>query len=550
MERIAFSLSFAAASNKLQANFDPKEGAKIPDRPAFDSELAIKGWTGFYLDETAIAQFLEQAGVLAATPGAEPLAAIVGERRDGSLKLDVSLDKMNVLLTLVAPQGGKSMADEVRPAMQAQGIVFGIQEEALAATLAAGQGEQVLIAVGIPPQEGESAHFDSLIEALRAAHGHVEGEVAEDAAIDYHDLGNLLIIHAGTPLMRRTPAVLGVPGTDVFGISVPPKPVSDPPFSANLKGSAPAANDSNELVALIDGQPVPGSDGVDVNPLVEADQIDIETGNVKFDGTVQVKGDVKAGMHIHARGDVVIGGTLEAAEIIAGGNVVVQGGIVGRADVQTGAQGGGVETATIRCEGSVQAKFVEHGVVEARGDILIERAVRQSELSAGHNVTVGASGSGHIMGGRVRAGLTVRTGTLGASSETPTHIQVGFDPYLNREKVSTEAQRKKKLEDFAKIRQLLDFLDHHPAKGEGGVREKAEHTLAAIEGDIHTLDATLLQLNAQMEVNDGAMVVVSKHVHAGVVIHIGQKHWEARDDGSGGSWRLDEHGEIISDWVS
>ncbi|MGQ5523252.1 DUF342 domain-containing protein [Chitinimonas sp. PSY-7] len=548
MEHIAFSLSFDAASRKLEARFNPKEGAKLPDRAAFDAELAVKGWTGFYLDEDAITQFFEQASASAATPGGDALAVIVGERRDGSFKLEVSPDKMSVLLTLVAPQGGRSMADEVRPALQKQGIVFGLQEAELVATLTAGQGEGVLIAVGIPPQEGESSHFDSLIEALRATHGH--GETTEDEAVDYHDLGNLLIVHAGTPLMRRTPAVQGVAGTDVFGLSVPARPVSDTPFSSTLRGAAPAEGDSNELVALMDGQPIPAADGVDINPLVEAEQIDIETGNVKFDGTVQVKGDVKAGMHIHARGDVIIGGTLEAAEILAGGNVVVKGGIVGRADVQTGGQGGGAETAIIRSEGSVQAKFVEHGLIEARGDISIERAVRQSELTAGHIVKVGDAASGHIMGGHARAGLTIQTGILGANSGTPTHVQVGFDPYLTREKHNKELQRKKKLEDFAKVRQLLEFLDQHPAKGEGGVREKAEHTIAAVEEEIHALDAELAKLSVQMELNTGATVVVGKHVHTGVVIHIGQKHWAARDDGSGGTWRLDENGEIVSDWVS
>lgn len=545
MERIGFSLAFDAASQKLQAQFKPEEGAQVPDRAALDAELAVKGWSGFYLDEAAISAFLEQARQLAETPGAKPLELVIGERRDGSFKLDIAADKMSVSLTLVAPQGGRSVVDEVRPALHIKGIIHGIQEATLNEALAAGHCEDVVVALGTPPQEGEAAHFDSLIEALREA----QFEAGEDEVVDYRDLGNLLIIHAGTPLMRRTPAVPGIAGTDVFGKTVPAQPVPDTPFSSALKGAAPAEGDSNQLVALIDGQPVPCANGVDVNPLIEVEQIDIESGNIQFDGTVQVKGDVKAGMHIRASGDVVIGGTLEAAEVVAGGNVVVKGGIVGRAEAQGATHGGAGETAIVRSERSVQAKFIEHGLVEARQDILVERAVRQSELSAGHDVNVGQSGSGQIMGGHLRAGLNVRTGVLGSPSGAPTHVQVGFDPYVNRDKLGQEALRKKKLEDYAKLRQLLDFLDKNPAKGAGGVREKAEMTAKAIQDEVRDLDVLLHKLSEQLALNEHAQVQISKRVHAGALIQIGQKRWEALDDGPGGSWRLDDKGELLSDWV-
>lgn len=542
MERVAFSVNLDAAGKQLVARFAADAGSKLPDRTALDAELAVKGWSACYLDEAAIDIFFKEAATRAGQAEAEPLETVIGERRDGSISLEVSEDKLAVWLTLQPAQGGRSVVNEVRGQLQARGIVYGLCETALREALAEGHCERLLVAEGSPPQEGEPAHFDSLIEALRAAQfGH-----DEDQAVDWRDLGNLLIVHAGTPLMRRTPAVPGVAGCDVFGHSIPAQPVPDTPFASSLNGAAPSPDDGDQLVALIDGQPVAGSTGVEVNPVIEVEQIDMATGNISFDGTVQVDGDVKAGMRIRASGDVLIGGTLEAAEVVAGGNVVVQGGIVGRSD----AQAGELETASVHADGSVQARFIEHGQVEARHDILVERAVRQSELSAGHEVSVGQSGSGQIMGGHVRARLTVRTGTLGASSGTPTHVQVGFDPYLNRDRQDKEAQRKKKHEDLLKVGQLLDFLDKHPAKGAGGVREKAEMTAAALRAEQDDLDAILHQLSEQMGCDSHARVEVGRQVHAGTLMLLGHKRWEVLDDGPGGAWRLDEQGEILSDWIN
>ena len=115
-------------------------------------------------------------------------------------------------------------------------------------------------------------------------------------------------------------------------------------------------------------------------------------------------------------------GTLESAEIVAGGDVTVKGGIVGRAEGASSTQ----ETAGIKRNGSVHARFAEHAYIEAGKNITIDTAARQSEMFAGHEILIGKSGSsqGQMIGGQARALLRVRAAILGSTSGTPTVIQV------------------------------------------------------------------------------------------------------------------------------
>ena len=61
-----------------------------------------------------------------------------------------------------------------------------------------------------------------------------------------------------------------------------------------------------------------------VNPVVEVDAVDLTTGNINFEGSLQVRGDISATMEVRVTGDVVVNGTMEAALVEAGGNVTVR----------------------------------------------------------------------------------------------------------------------------------------------------------------------------------------------------------------------------------
>ena len=498
---------------------EAEEGNGPPDRAALMAALEAQGWAHARLDESAIAAFL-----LACHRDGAPAEAVIGELVDGYFEIDIDADSLTVRLTLWPPEGGRVVQpDDVRIVLAGRGIKLPVDEAALAEAFAAGRCDDLPIVHGTAPTPGTPARFVNLLEPRRG------GADDDHARIDLRDLGNLLLVQPGTHLMRRIPAVQGTPGQDVFGRVLPAPEVADTPFTDRLTGVGPDADDPDLLVATVAGLPSVRARGVSVNPVVAVDAVDMHSGNIAFEGTLRVNGDIKTGMSVRVGGDVIVAGTIEAAHVEAGGNVVVSGGIIGKSD---GPHDPASAIARIQCKGSVHARFIENAVVEAGTTVTADSAIRQSDVAAGETITAGdaAIGSGNITGGRCRAWHAVRAGTLGAPAGTATAIHVGLNPYADAEKAALEAEKRRQEQEQAKIQQLMAFFAKNPERATPELREKARATLFKYTRDIMDTDAHLAKLAEQLHPRPDAAVVVGKKVHGGVSVTIGQKAMRVMED--------------------
>lgn len=535
-------VSLDDSARQLRAAYAAMPGRMAPDRAALQEALARGGWAQAKLDTAAIGTFLAQCQ--RATEGT-PVEALIGELTDGYFDLSVSSDNLSVRLNLLPPQGGREVSrDEIRAALAERGIKAEPDSAALRGAVEAGYCDGLEIATGRAPLPGMPARFESLLAPPKPL-------VAEDESgrIDLRDLGTLLLVNPGTPLMRRIPARQGSDGIDVFGKVVPAVPAADPPFADGLTGVAPDPADPEVLVAAISGSPSLLAQGASVSPVVDVEAVDMHSGNVTFDGTLRVNGDIRTGMTVRVTGDVIVTGTIEAAHVEAGGNVVVKGGIIGKAEgthqgahqgTQQGAEG--VALARVTCKGSLHARFIESAVVEAGTEVKVESGIRQSDVCAGRSIIAGSpkGGQGNITGGRCRAQLAVRTATLGASAGTATTVQVGTNPYAEAEKAELEAQRRQLEAEQAKVQQLVSFFAKNPEKAVGDLREKARATLFKLTRDSIALDARLAKLAEQLRPSPEAVIEVSRRIHGGCSLHIGQKSMKIMEDKPGGHIRLVE----------
>lgn len=103
-------------------------------------------------------------------------------------------------------------------------------------------------------------------------------------------------------------------------------------------------------------------------------EVNMATGNISFDGTVNVEGEVLPGMKVHATGDIVVGSVVDGAHLDAGGDIHVGGGIIAKSHVRVKA---------------VSARFVEGSQVFAGTAIAIDDTVLQSDLQANNQIVVG-----------------------------------------------------------------------------------------------------------------------------------------------------------------
>ncbi|WMD18724.1 FapA family protein [Achromobacter seleniivolatilans] len=511
-----------------------------PDLPSWDALTAsavAQGWSAEALDSHAILGFIDRCRT-----AREPVMAAVGQVVDGSFELDLDPSRMAALLVLHPPKGGKPVTlDELRQALTDRGIVHGVLEKELADTVEQGRREAVLIAQGTPPTRGTPTRFESLLDRLKPR----AQEIDELAQVDYRDLGSLLLVTPGTPLMRRIPPLPGVDGANVLGEAILPDELPDVPFAMDLSGVAVDPEDPLLLRAAISGTPTLINQGVQVNPVVEVDAVNLSTGNITFEGSLQVRGDIAATMEVRVTGDVVVNGTIEAALVEAGGSVTVKGGIIGMADALQDSAAT-ARTAHIVCGGALKAKFIENAIISAGLDIDVEREIRQSSIAAGGSINVGPPNTQQsaITGGQTRALNAVRAGTIGSPSGIPTLVQAGLDPHADIKRSALTRKRLKMNEEKSKLEQLLMFLQANPQRAPGDVVERARNTHTKLVAELLALETEEAQLIRDLQPLHTATIAATRRFCSGVKIQLGNKMQEFLEDQVGGKAGLEE-GEIV-----
>lgn len=533
------------ATRSVRACYAPGDEEENIGPESIAEALAKHGWDAAVLDQREMAQFLD-----ACRRAEEPIQAVVGEVRDGALSLEITHDRMNALLTIEAPRGGLPVtAQQVRDMLVQRNVAFGIDETQVEAAVAARACRDAVVARGLSPVQGRATRFESLLDALRRQ-PEPEADDADDASalVDYRTLGDLLLVAPGTPLMRRVPAVQGIEGRDVLGNAIAPATLIDIPFPPGLSGSEPSADDPCLLVATVAGVPMPQAQGVNVNPLVEVDAVDLSTGNISFEGTLKVKGDIKTGMSVHVGGDVVVQGTIEAATVEAGGSVIVTGGIIGAPEsTVTNPADGAAKTARIICGGSVQARFIDNAVISAGVNVAVKGEIRQSDVAAGQSIESGPPGSqqGVIAGGRCRALLLVRAGTIGSPAGVPTEVHVGVNPHAATRKAAIEQERHAVNEELGKLEKLLTFFQANPEKGEGGVADRVRNTMAAMVGKLQTLEADETALAAELSLTYSAVIHATRRFCGGTDLVVGVKRMQIIETTGVGGKAVLEEDEVV-----
>ncbi len=331
-----------------------------------------------------------------------------------SYKLEISQDKMQAIAYFYAPSEGAGLMDanELIKDLAFKKIKFGIQTDAISKFFASREYcKPIVIAQGQPPRQGSDAkityHFNTDL--------HAKPQMKEDGSVDYFHLDLICPCHQGDVLATLTPADFGDPGQNIYGDISKPRQVKVQ--SLHFGKNVSISEDKLTLTAECDGHVI-RKDGkkVIVSNVLTLANVDVSSGNIEFDGSVDVKGDVAANFSIKAAGNVQVHGNVEGAEIEADGDVILERGM------------NGMGKGKIVSGGRVVTKFLENASVSAAGSITAE-AVIHSNLESGTEVVVSGR-KGFISGGHVVATEGVTAKTLGSEMGSDTLIEVGVDPIL------------------------------------------------------------------------------------------------------------------------
>ncbi len=231
----------------------------------------------------------------------------------------------------------------------------------------------------------------------------------ETGALNYRKPAAERNVQAGQLLATVHPPQPGADGVDVYGNRVPGKKGR----SVHLRAGRNVRQEDTAYFATRDGRIQHDMRAVSVDEvLVIRGNVGLKSGDINHLGTVLIEGDIEPNSVVRATGDIEVSGIVEQADVEAGGNLVIRGGIMGRGKYK------------ILVEGRVQARYIIDSKVEAGHDIIVEREIVQSFVCSMGSICVPR---GRIVGGEAvaRAGFIV--GQVGSEALVPTVLTAGRD---------------------------------------------------------------------------------------------------------------------------
>lgn len=425
--------------------------------------------------------------------------------------LSVSDDDMTAYVRFIPPSetGHRMTLESFLKDLKLRDITYGLQMESLRShfTTDGVYCTDILLAKGEEPVEGE----DARIEYCFNTDMHRRPAQREDGSVDFFHLTTINQCKEGEVLARMIPVNPGAPGHDIYGTEIKPRDVHRTYFKYGR--NIELSEDELCLISKVDGHVSLVDDRVFVADIYTVPAVDVATGNLDYEGSIQVNGNVAENFEVKAGGNVIVNGLVEGSRIIAGGNIIISKGM------------NGMQKGYLKAGGDIIVKFLENTRVDA-GGYLETDAIMHSRVSAGTEIRVSGR-RGLIVGGYVQAGTKIEARTVGAGLGAQTTLEVGVNPMLRTQ----YSQMQKEMEDVIKsVKDAEVILYNFRDKVSKGFQynEGQLNYIRSLQKMVKEKRAELDQMNQRMErfgsmmgLQRFAAVVVEREIHPGTTIIIG-----------------------------
>ena len=361
---------------------------------------------------------------------------------DETVFVSMNNDATSAICRFYPPStGGKLFTkDDIVYQLGRQGVKYGIDSDAIDLFLKDRKYcTSYILADADMPEEGSDAvityHFNTDLSK--------KPKLNEDGSVDFHQLDNVSLVEKDQCLATLTPAVHGKPGTDVMGRPINPKKVQVKFLrqSKNTHLSPDGLNlycNCNGHATLVEGQIFV------LDTYTVPANVDASTGDITYNGNVEITGNVNTGYKVTASGDVIVNGIVEGATIIADGQIVLKRGIQG------------MSRGVLKAGTNIVSRFIESAEVEAGGFVQTE-SIMHSKVTAGGEITVRGK-KGFITGGSIKSGKFIEAKTAGSIMGTNTVIEVGVNLKLTEEVKRLEEEKKSIDEQIDKATKIILFI--------------------------------------------------------------------------------------------
>lgn len=442
---------------------------------------------------------------------------------DAIFVVDITKDELKATCTINPPSlgGADITVEQIVTALKGQGVVAGICEDKIQELVDRPvYNAPVLIAEAVLPVDGRDAYIAYNFETDRSK---LRAKEAENGQVNFKELNLIQNVVEGQPLAVKMPAERGRSGKTLFGRYLEAKNGKDIllPLGKNVK----VDSDERTILAATNGHVTLVNDKINVEPIMEVDGVNIKTGNITFLGSVIVTGNVEDGYNIKASGNIEISGEVGASQLESDGDIIVAHGIVGR------------DECSIKCGGSLWAKFIQNSKVEVEENVIVNDSIMNSEVSAQKRIILRGKRA-QITGGHLFARETVLAKNIGsAGGGTETVIEVGIDPRAKHrlgELLDLQTNNVKELEELELNIQTLENMKKvrrtiPKDKEESLVKLTERRDQIVQENDEFNKEINQIQSNLR-ELKNIGKVYASGTVYSGVKIFVRDEKDEVRAD--------------------
>lgn len=515
--------------------------AKLTEK-LLEKALAEAGYSDLFFLKQNLAPLLDNQS------NVTPIRIRIAERLDAKATITVSEDLLQAYVTIEKPFGGSPITeDKLNEAIAEAGITYGIKNDSIKRALKMLSSEPILFAEGKKPMDGVGARFKSLLPEQNTG-----PKIDEKGVVDFLNIREFITVEPGQELMRCIPGHPPENGMDVYGQVVPAKKSGSLSFKTDLTGVKFSEQDNNLLIADVKGHPIIYPNGISVQNTLQLPQADISTGNVKFDGSIHIKGDVESGLMVSASGDILIDGMVGSSVIIAGGNVTIQHGVMGGA-LRLDKPNNSINEkgARIDVKGSLTSGYLDNVFVNANDSIFVKNNVSHCFLKAHNTITVGEKHNGQIIGGHLTAMHTIKTDTLGSKAEIETLVEVGIAPDIREKYNHYIAFIEEKEEEKEEAHKTIQYFMKKSKKLDPEKKIKLEEKVQKITEFIESLNREIIltkikrdELSPHLESAHEAKVIVTQCSYRGGIVRIQDKNRVIKERSGSGLYILEDN-EVI-----
>lgn len=513
-------------NNELWVEFNPLETSRELSKEQF----AYLTYQADFLPEDFPLIGEAVAVLLDAVRRREPREICVSIPTDARLDVFVSPNQLLAGMVLYGAQGLGAPIDrnKLDQQLKKSKVTRGLLDDALEQLLSPKLAEELrnteqmyctIIAYGESHEAGIDARLETLIKDASDRRPITD----DQGRVHFLEKGDFPFIEENTPLLRRYPPTKGKPGWTVTGKTVRAKDGKDLQFKIKDASVKVADQDENLLISAVAGMPVLYDKGAQVEQVLKINQVDIETGHIRYRGSIEVKGDVRDGMQVIATGDVKVLGGVDAAFIKAGGHIELLGGAIGHKDAEYL-----TAKAALKAGCSIKARFAHEAMLEAKQEIIITNQVMHSNLVAGTYIQV--LGKGQAVGGHLKAVDSIELNTCGAVAYSEMELEVGECAEL--QEAYTELLAKLNQIDDQKYK-LLELARKTRQQGRQQMIKMKDKLIQAkenIQARQRELNTRLTLAESELKRFYAAKVIVNRRAYPGTTISIAGKKYEVNHE--------------------